>query len=60
MVKIQATKTGYIISIPKEKVDRRGWGKGTIIDFTEYPNGDLVLKEVKQSPPSKTGEDIIA
>ena len=48
MAKIQQTPTGYIISIPKEKVERRGWGKGTIIDFTEYPNGDLVLKEVKK------------
>ena len=47
MPKIQATKTGYIISIPKEKVERRGWGGQTVIDFTEYPNGDLVMKEVK-------------
>jgi len=47
MPKIQATKTGYIISIPKEKVERRGWGGQTVIDLTEYPNGDLVMKEVK-------------
>ena len=58
MAKIQATKTGYIISIPKEKVERRGWSGGTIIDFTEYPNGDLVLKEVKKPSPANPGGDL--
>ena len=58
MTKIQQTKTGYIISIPKEKVERRGWGGGTVIDFTEYPNGDLVLKEVKQPSTVKPWGDI--
>jgi hypothetical protein len=28
------------------KVKKKGWTKGTELDWLEYPNGDLVLQEV--------------
>ena len=46
-MKLQMSKNSYWVVIPKMKVERKGLTKGTKLDWIEYPNGDLVLKEVK-------------
>jgi len=48
MPKIQQIKNTFFISIPISKIKKKGWKKGTIIDYEEYPNGDLILKEVEK------------
>ncbi|HLD15243.1 MAG TPA: hypothetical protein VJB94_01550 [Candidatus Nanoarchaeia archaeon] len=44
MVKLQKTKNGsYVISIPLEKVKRKGWQKGQEFDVEFNEHGSLVL-----------------
>ena len=45
-MKLQMTKNSFWVVIPKTKVKKKGWKKGTHLDWLEYPNGDLVLQEV--------------
>jgi len=44
-MKLQMTKNSFWVVIPKTKVKKRRWSKGTELDWVEYPNGDLVLQE---------------
>jgi len=39
-------KSQFIITVPKTKVKKKNWKKGQELDWIEYPNGDLVLKEI--------------
>ena len=49
MVKLQKTKLGtFFVTIPKSKVKKFGWKDGQELDWTEYPNSDLVLQKVKE------------
>jgi hypothetical protein len=49
MPKLQKTKDSFFVVIPIEKIKRKGWKKGQLLDWVEYPNGDLILKEVKET-----------
>ena len=53
-MKLQMTKNSFWVVVPKTKVKKKGWTKGTELDWLEYPNGDLVLQEVTVS--EKWGE----
>jgi len=53
-MKLQMTKNSFWVVVPKMKVKKKGWTKGTELDWLEYPNGDLVLQEVASS--EKWGE----
>jgi len=46
MPRLQEMGKAFYVAIPKTKVMMRGWKKGQLLDWSEYPNGDLVLKEV--------------
>ncbi|MCX6817303.1 MAG: hypothetical protein NTU57_00410 [Candidatus Aenigmarchaeota archaeon] len=48
MPKLQQISGTFVISIPYEKIRRKGWKKGQVLDWSEYPNGDLVLMEVPE------------
>jgi hypothetical protein len=43
-MKLQMTKNSFWVVVPKTKVKKKGWTKGTELDWVEYPNGDLVLQ----------------
>jgi hypothetical protein len=45
-MRLQMATNSFWVVIPKTKVKKKGWKKGTELDWLEYPNGDLVLQEV--------------
>jgi len=45
-MKLQKTKNSFWVVVPKTKVKKKKWKKGTELDWVEYTNGDLVLQEV--------------
>jgi hypothetical protein len=45
-MRLQMSKNSFWVVVPKTKVKKKGWTKGTELDWVEYPNGDLVLQEV--------------
>jgi len=48
MVKVIVNHGQYKLTIPKELALAKGWGPGTILRFIETPNGDIILRELKQ------------
>ena len=46
MVKVQEVYGHKRVAIPKVSCDSKGWKGGTILYFSIYQNGDVVLKEV--------------
>lgn len=47
MVKLQESKNRFSITIPKEYVKMKGWGKGQDLVLGFDQNGDIVVKELK-------------
>ena len=47
-MKLQMSKNSFWVVVPKTKVKKKGWKKGQELDWSDYPNGDLVLQEVRK------------
>jgi len=48
MVKLQETKGRYFLSIPKNIVQNKGWGKGEDLIIVFNENGDVILRSPKR------------
>ena len=46
MVRLQMHNNQYLVTVPSTKIRKKGWTKGKELDWIEYPNGDLILKEM--------------
>lgn len=57
MVKLQETLGQFSITLPKNKVRRKGWKKGQEIDIDFNEKGNLEIVEVKEN--SKKRENVI-
>ena len=47
-MKLQMSGNSFWVVVPKTKVKKKGWAKGTELDWIEYPNGDLLLQKVHE------------
>lgn len=47
MPKIQRGNNQHFITIPKDIMKQKGWLKGTEVSVSIYPNGDVVLQEIR-------------
>lgn len=47
-MRLQASKTAFWVTVPKATVKRKGWKKGTELDWIELYDGNLALKEIKK------------
>lgn len=46
-MKIQkGTGNQHFLTIPQDIIKAKGWGKGTEVAISIYPNGDVVLREI--------------
>lgn len=45
MAKIQEVNGQFSITLPKELIEVKGWGKGKVIFFGFDSDGNIVLKE---------------
>ena len=57
-MKLQLSKNSFWVVVPKTKVKKKNWGKGTELDWVEYPNGDLVLQEVVITKNSRKNKGV--
>jgi hypothetical protein len=47
MVKLQRVKDRFFVTVPKEKIKRKGWVGGEEFDVEWDQNGNLVFVELK-------------
>ncbi|GEM_PF-3483124 len=45
MAKIVFTGKQYVLTLPKDLVEVMGWGKGTEVLISKYPNKEIVFIE---------------
>ena len=45
-MKIQKNKNQHFVTIPQDIIKATGWGKGTSVAISMYPNGDVIMRKI--------------